>query len=106
MRRLDKRHRIDFIDVADQQTSCPLDRESLLARFHARENDRLVSGAEAFAAMWRAIPMLRPLGQLARNRLVLAVLEKLYGWFLRLRPGLQSLLRRIETIAAGKQARR
>lgn len=47
----------------------------LLARFHARENGRLVSGAEAFAAMWRAIPLLRPFGLLFRGPFALAVLE-------------------------------
>ncbi len=96
MRRLDQRDRIRFIDVSDGATTCPLDRETLLARFHARENGRLVSGAEAFAAMWRAIPWLRPLGLVARNRLVLALLEKMYAIFLQLRPGLQSLMRRMD----------
>ena len=43
--------------------SCPLAHEDLLARFHAREDGRLLSGAAAFAAMWRAIPLLRPLGE-------------------------------------------
>lgn len=53
-----------------------------------------MSGAEAFAAMWRAIPSLAPLGRLARNRHVLAVLERLYLVFLRVRPGLQRALGR------------
>jgi len=96
MRRLDRRQRIHFVDVSEGATACPLDRDTLLARFHARENGRLVSGAEAFAAMWRAIPWLRPLGIAARNRLVLALLEKLYLGFLRLRPALQSLMRRVD----------
>lgn len=96
MRRLDQRGRIEFIDVASTHSDCPLDQSTLLARFHAREHGQMLSGAAAFAAMWRAIPMLRPLGLLARNRVVLAVLEKLYGWFLRIRPRLQSLARRAD----------
>lgn len=94
MRRLDRRGRIDFVDVADGATDCPIDRRLLLARFHAREGATLLSGAAAFAAMWRAIPVLRPLGLLARNATVLALLERLYVGFLRVRPALQRLARR------------
>lgn len=95
MRRLDNRHRIDFIDVADGATGgCPLDRSALLARFHAQEGQRLLSGAAAFAAMWRAIPLLRPLGEAARFPPLLAVLELAYGGFLKIRPMLQRRLAR------------
>lgn len=92
MRRLDKRGRISFIDVAaGADPSCPVDRAQLLARFHADEDGVIHDGAAAFAAMWRAIPLLRPLGLAARNRHVLRVLEALYIRFLRLRPRLQRL---------------
>ena len=98
MRRLDRRGRIAFVDASgDTGLSCPLDRADLLARFHARENGALLSGAAAFAAMWRAIPLLRPLGLLARNRLVLAVLERAYRLFLRMRPRLQRIARRLDS---------
>jgi predicted DCC family thiol-disulfide oxidoreductase YuxK len=90
MRRLDKRDRIEFVDVFDEDSACPLDRDTLLERFHARdENGELVSGAAAFAAMWRQIPWLRPLGLVARYRPVLWVLERLYRLFLKIRPALQ-----------------
>ncbi len=96
MRRLDRRRRIDFIDVGDPgqaaTTGCPVDRAALLARFHASEDGVMLSGAAAFAAMWRAIPILRPAGLLARNRMVLAVLERLYVRFLKVRPRLQRAL--------------
>jgi predicted DCC family thiol-disulfide oxidoreductase YuxK len=96
MRRLDRRRVIQFTDVSRSgATDCPIDRAMLLARFHAREDGRLLSGAAAFAAMWRAIPMLRPFGLMARNRLVLAALEQAYVAFLRMRPRLQRLARRL-----------
>jgi hypothetical protein len=41
--------------------------------------------------MWRAIPLLRPLGLAARNRTVLALLEAAYVRFLKARPHLQRL---------------
>lgn len=97
MKRLDRRGVIDFIDVAvSKDADCPVDRGELLARFHARENGELLSGAGAFAAMWRAIPLLRPFGLLARIPLVLAVLERCYVVFLRVRPRLQRLARSSE----------
>ena len=99
MRRLDTRGHIEFVDAAEMAT-CPLDRAEMLARFHAREaGGPLLSGAAAFAAMWRAIPMLRPLGEAARNRLVRSTLERLYLRFLRVRPHLQGWLSRREARA-------
>ncbi len=90
MRRLDKGGKITFLDVAQgADPSCPIDRATLLARFHAEENGVVLSGAAAFAAMWRAIPLLRPLCLAARNRTVLRVLEAAYVRFLKVRPRLQ-----------------
>lgn len=92
MRRLDKRGSITFIDVAaGADPSCPIDRATLLARFHAEEDGVVHDGAAAFAAMWRAIPVLRPLGLAARSPAVLRMLEAAYLRFLRLRPRLQRL---------------
>jgi predicted DCC family thiol-disulfide oxidoreductase YuxK len=89
MRRLDRAGRISFVDAADPAVTCPRDRADLLARFHAREGDTILSGAAAFAAMWRAIPVLRPLGLAARWPLCGWLLERGYRWFLRRRPVLQ-----------------
>ena len=95
MRRLDRRGAIRFVDAADpaEAAACPIDPALLLARFHAEEDGRLLSGAAAFAAMWRAIPLLRPLGLAARSPLVLRELERAYIRFLRIRPRLQRLIR-------------
>lgn len=89
MRRLDRRGAIRFIDAADPGSSCPLDRAEILSRFHVREGERMLSGAAAFAAMWRAIPVLRPLGILAGWRPITPLFEAAYRAFLRLRPRLQ-----------------
>ncbi len=90
MRRLDKRGAITFVDVAaGADPACPVDRRALLARFHAEEGGVIVSGAAAFAAIWRAIPLLRPLGLAARNPAVLRLLEAAYVRFLVIRPRLQ-----------------
>ncbi|GMN03950.1 DUF393 domain-containing protein [Erythrobacter sp. MTPC3] len=97
MKRLDRKEAIRFIDVAaGADPSCPIDQSTLLERFHARENGKIVSGAAAFAAMWRAIPAMRTLGLIARNKTVLRILERLYVWHLRIRPQLQAIARRFE----------
>jgi predicted DCC family thiol-disulfide oxidoreductase YuxK len=100
MRRLDKRHAIAFVDVTSPTSVCPLNPVDLLARFHAEENGTLLSGAAAFAAMWRAVPLLRPLGVAARNAKVLAGLERLYVVFLRHRPRLQRVAAWLERTPA------
>jgi predicted DCC family thiol-disulfide oxidoreductase YuxK len=92
MRRLDNRDAIAFIDVSDEHSICPIDRAALLARFHALEDGNMMSGAAAFAAMWRAIPLLRPIGLLARNPFILKLLDLLYAAFLRIRPFIQRLM--------------
>ena len=96
MRRLDRAQAIEFRDVSPgggaEPSACPIDRGALMARFHAEEDGQLLSGAAAFAAMWRRIPLLRPLGLGARNRHALAVLERLYVRFLRVRPRLVAWL--------------
>ena len=104
MRRLDKRGAIAFEKVAGDG-SCPSDRADLLARFHAREaGGPMVSGAAAFAALWRALPVLAPFGHLARNPALLWVLERAYRGFLRLRPRLQTLVRRLEARPGGDRS--
>ena len=101
MRRLDKRRAINFVEI-QTAAGCPVDTSTLMKRFHAQERDQpIVSGAAAFAAMWRAIPMLRPLGLLAKSRPVLWVLERLYIGFLKIRPWLQRRVRRLDKRVVG-----
>jgi predicted DCC family thiol-disulfide oxidoreductase YuxK len=93
MKRLDRRGAIEFVDACDPSQACPIDRTEILSRFHADEQGRLLSGAQAFAAMWRAIPLLRPLGLLAGWAPVTPIFEAAYRGFLRVRPRLQRLFR-------------
>lgn len=101
MRRLDSRSAIAFVDLHSPD-GCPLDRDEMLQRFHAREaGEPIVSGAAAFAAMWRAIPLLRPLGLVARIGPVLWLLERAYRGFLVIRPGLQRIAQGAEVRGPG-----
>jgi predicted DCC family thiol-disulfide oxidoreductase YuxK len=92
MRRLDRRGAINFVDACDPDATCPIDRRDILARFHAAEGEQLLSGAAAFAAMWRAIPLLRPLGIVAGWPGFDRGFEWLYLRFLTVRPLLQRAL--------------
>jgi predicted DCC family thiol-disulfide oxidoreductase YuxK len=90
MRRLDWRRAIEFVDLAPNDASCPIDRQLMLQRFHAQAvGGPILSGAAAFAAMWRVVPLLKPLGLVARAPFVLKLLEMLYLKFLKIRPKLQ-----------------
>ena len=90
MRRLDWRRAIEFVDLAPYDAPCPIDRQLMLDRFHARAvGGPILSGAAAFAAMWRVVPLLKPLGMVARVPFVLKFLEILYLKFLKIRPRLQ-----------------
>lgn len=63
-----------------------LSREQALARMHVRRADgSLVSGAAAFAEMWRALPATRWMGRLASWAPLTALLELAYRAFLRVR---------------------
>ena len=89
MRKLDWFNKVDFVDVLSTP-DCPTQREHLLERFHAqRLGGPLLSGAAAFALLWRSLPLLRPLGEIARIPFVLRILETLYLRFLAIRPKLQ-----------------
>jgi predicted DCC family thiol-disulfide oxidoreductase YuxK len=81
-----------------------VDRAALLARFHALEDGVMYSGAAAFAAMWRAIPRLRPLGRLAKAPLALFLLERAYRLFLRFRPALQRAVSRRDHVVRRRRA--
>lgn len=96
MRRLDRHRRLSFLDVTRHDVGA-MDRDALLRRFHVRGSDgHTVSGAAAFAAVWRELPALSWLGRLAEMRPFSWGLEFAYGIFLNLRPGLQAVVRRLE----------
>ena len=95
MRRLDRRGRLAFEDVADEDApvSCPIDRAALLARFHARlPSGEVVSGARAFTEAYARVPGLGWAGALGRFAPTRAALDWLYARFLRVRPAIQRRL--------------
>ena len=88
-----------FADVSDTALALPTgtSREQLLARFHVRGRDgQLLSGAQAFLALWAALPRWRWLALVGRLPGAAWVLERSYRLFLRWRPTLQRWAARLD----------
>jgi predicted DCC family thiol-disulfide oxidoreductase YuxK len=86
-----------FTDVSDatQPLPCGATREQLMARFHVQDaHGQLLSGAQAFLALWDTLPGWRWLARIGRVPGVAFVMERLYRLFLHLRPTLQRWARR------------
>ena len=90
-----------FVDIsggAGSDSSFAADRATLMARFHVQRADgSRLDGARAFVAMWQRLPGWRWLARLASLPGALALLEWAYRGFLRLRPALQALARRMDS---------
>lgn len=91
---------VNFIDLGSTSSSCPVDRNKMLARFHAQERDGpIVHGAEAFALLWKTIPRVERFGLYLSSS---PNAMKAFEWFYTklflpfLRPPLQRLVRRFE----------
>ena len=82
--------RIRWVNLAqceDSELGTDLSRERAQARLHARRPDgRLVSGAQAFAALWQALPAFHLIGRVAALPGLVHGLEWGYRGFLRVRP--------------------
>lgn len=88
-----------FADVSDPALPLPggTTRAQLLARFHVRGSDgSLLSGARAFLALWAALPGWRWLALIGRLPGATWAMERMYRFFLRLRPTLQRWASRLD----------
>jgi len=88
---------IAFVDIASPTSTCPIDRRTMLARFHVQERGgQIVDGAEAFALLWKHIPRMQRLGlYLSKSPKALSVFERLYSslFLPYLRPALQKIFK-------------
>ncbi len=83
---------LSFADVSNEAVVLPpsLPRDAALARFHVQRADgQIVSGAQAFLALWSVLPRWRWLARIGRIPGVAWLLERAYRSFLVVRPGLQ-----------------
>ncbi len=98
-RRLDSDDRLDFVDVSEPGALLPdtLTRQQAMARFHVRSGDgRLMSGARAFAEVWKRLPKWRWAARAARIPGVIPLLEAGYAVSLVVRPALSRLIGRFQ----------
>ena len=94
-----------FADVSDAALPLPpgTTREQLLARFHVRSRDgQWLSGAEAFLALWAALPGWRWLARAGRLPGAAWAMERIYRLFLRWRPALQRWASRLDGPATSR----
>ena len=92
-----------FADVSDAALPLPpgTTREQLLARFHVRRADgELLSGAQAFLALWTVLPGWRWLARAGQLPGAAWAMERVYRLFLRWRPALQRWASRLERLQA------
>ena len=88
-----------FADASDAALPLPpgATREQLLARFHVRGRDgQLLSGAQAFLALWAELPGWRWLARVGRAPGASWAMERTYRLFLRARPMLQRWASRLD----------
>jgi 3-demethoxyubiquinol 3-hydroxylase len=87
-----------FVDVSGECALPPgTTREQLLARFHVQRTDgTLASGADAFLTLWAQLPGWRWLARAGRMPGMAWSMERIYRLFLRCRPALQRLARRLD----------
>jgi predicted DCC family thiol-disulfide oxidoreductase YuxK len=93
-----------YADISDADLPLPstlpagTTREQLLARFHVRTADgELLSGAQAFLALWAELPGWRWLAWAGRVPGMAWFMERAYRFFLRWRPAMQRLALRLES---------
>jgi predicted DCC family thiol-disulfide oxidoreductase YuxK len=97
--RQDGAERLCFTDVSDPNAAPgpDLDRADAMARFHVRRPDgALVSGAAAFADVWRALPGWRWAARIADAPAILRLLETAYRMFLPVRPWLSRAVGKLQ----------
>jgi 3-demethoxyubiquinol 3-hydroxylase len=85
---------VDISEGASDDQAYAEERSKLLARFHVERDDgSRLDGAAAFVAMWERLPGWRWLARIARLPGVMPLLELAYRGFLKVRPGVQRLVR-------------
>ncbi len=97
--------RISWVDVSrssENQVATGLSKDRALARFHVlTPNGTIVSGGMAFAKLWAALPSFRIWGRLFQAWPLDWILHRAYVLFLRIRPRLQAIVSRRQSLGEG-----
>lgn len=86
--------RLDYVDLADERSAdraSGLDRAAAKLRLHARRTDgKLVTGLDAYSAVWQQIPAWQGAGRLLTSPGFRQIAGAVYWVYLRYRPGFQA----------------
>ena len=86
---------IDVSRSSNDRVTPGLSRDQALARFHVMRNDgTVVSGGQAFAELWVALPGFRIWGRFFRTPPLTWLMNRSYNLFLKIRPLLQTIIAR------------
>ena len=98
----------DVSQAKDVKAASGLSTSQALARFHVvRANGALVSGGDAFRALWQELPAFRPLAFLFSLPGLRRLLNMAYNSFLKMRPAILRLIAGAERSAdPGERTRR
>lgn len=107
-RREDSASAFSFIDISQIDASLPfgLTQQSAMQRFHVLDGDgQLLSGAAAFVEVWSRLPGWRLAARVAGMPGAMTTLEFGYRLFLRVRPFISRLFRKMQPTGglAGRQ---
>ena len=107
-RRADGAGELCFVDISDKNKTLPADltRCEAMRRFHVRkQSGTLLSGAAAFAEVWRHLPRWRWAARAAALPGALRLLELAYRLFLPLRPALSRFVGFLQRSRRGVERR-
>ena len=105
-RGLQPHQRVIFTDISGAAPVPPgTTRDQLMTRFHVRTADgQMLSGAQAFLALWATLPGWRWLARIGRLPGAASLMEWAYSGFLRWRPRVQRWALHIERNRSGARA--
>jgi predicted DCC family thiol-disulfide oxidoreductase YuxK len=98
-----------LVDISAPDAAMPegIDRGAVMARFHVRSaRGEIVSGAAAFAEVWKQLPAWRWAGRLASLPPLVMAMELLYRLFLNFRPRIVRRFVKQQEANARRQAER
>lgn len=88
---------VDVCEAGPERLGAGLGRDEALRRFHVRDAEgKLLSGADAFGALWLTLPGFRWAGRIVLLPGVRWFANRVYDFFLILRPAMQRLAGRLD----------
>ena len=100
-RKLNAKGEINWINIESEgfeKSKTGIEKEALKARLHVvKDNKEVFTGGYAFLQLWSSITAFSWISRVLNNYFFPRLLDKIYDWFLLIRPVLQKLLIKIDS---------